>query len=78
MYSGQDGKTALELLKLAYPNTTTKTAASLGEYVTGIDGHEASSSQFWKFSVNGTESSVGAGSYVTKSADVIMWELTSF
>ncbi len=77
-YQGQDGKTALELLKAAYPNTTTKTSGSLGEYVTGINGVEAGNSAFWEFTVNGTPASVGAGAYTTTSAESIEWKLTSF
>lgn len=77
-YAGQDGKTALELLKIAYPNSTTKTSGSLGEYVTGINGREAGSSEFWELFVNGTSSSVGASAYVTKSTDTLEWKLTSF
>lgn len=77
-YKGQDGKTALELLKAAYPKSTTKTSGSLGEYVTGINGQEAGTSEYWEFLVNGKSSAVGAGSYVTKSTDTLEWKLTSF
>ncbi len=76
-YPGQDGKNALELLKTAYPNTTTKTS-SLGEYVTAINGVEAASNQGWVYTVNGAEVTVGADKYVTKSADIVEWKLTSF
>lgn len=78
LYSGQDGKTALELLKTAYPNTTTKSSGSLGEQVMSINGKEAKSNEYWQFLVNGTAATVGAGSYVTKSTDMIEWRLTSF
>jgi hypothetical protein len=77
MYPGQDGKNALELLKAKFTDTTTKTS-NLGEYVTGINGVTASDKQYWKFLVNGKEAAVGADKYVTKSTDVISWELTSF
>lgn len=78
LYPGKDGKNALELLKLAYPNTTTKSSGSLGEYVTSINGREAGSNEYWQFLVNGKSSDVGASTYVTKSTDMIEWKLTSF
>ena len=75
-YQGQDGKTALELLK-----STAKTVIS-GEgenaYVTSINGTAADSKkEYWTFSINGEASTVGAGSYVTKSSDVIKWDLAT-
>ncbi|MEK7631879.1 MAG: DUF4430 domain-containing protein [Patescibacteria group bacterium] len=77
-YAGKDGKTALALLKEKYPKTSTKTAEGLGEYVTGINCREASSTEYWQFFVNGTSSEIGAGTYTTKSADTLEWKLTSF
>ncbi len=76
-YPGQDGQTALALLKTAYPNTVTKTS-SIGEYVTAINGQAASGNQGWIFKVNGAEPAVGADKYVTKSSDTIEWDLASF
>lgn len=78
LYPGKDGKTALELLKVAYPNTVTKTSGSLGEYVTSINGREAASNEYWQLLVNGKSSDVGASQYLTKSTDVLEWKLTSF
>jgi len=78
LYPGQDGKTALELLKGAYPSTVTKSSGSLGEQVMSINGKEAGSNEFWEFLVNGTAATVGASTYVTKSTDMIEWKLTSF
>ncbi len=77
LYPGQTGKNALELLKAKYPNTTTKTSTA-GEYVTGIDGKEASATEYWQFLVNGKEAPVGAGVYETKASDTIEWKLVSF
>jgi hypothetical protein len=77
LYPGQDGKSALELLKVKFPNTTTN-KSDQGEYVTGINGITAGSKQYWKFLVNGKEAPVGADTYKTKSTDVISWELSSF
>lgn len=78
LYPGKDGKNAMELLKVAYPSTVTKTSGSLGEYVTGINGKEAGSNEYWQFLVNGKSSDVGASSYITKSTDTIEWKLTAF
>ena len=77
-YAGQDGKTALELLKAVYPNTRTKVSGSLGEQVMGINGREAGSNEYWQFLVNGKAADVGPSAYVTKSTDMIEWKLTSF
>lgn len=77
-YKGQDGKTALELLKTAYPNSTTKTSGSLGEYVTGINGKEAGSNEYWQLFLNGKSSEVGASTLVTKPTDTLEWKLASF
>lgn len=72
-YQGQDGKTALELLKNAYATETE--SFSFGDMVTSIGGVKASTNQFWAFSVNGQTSNEGAGTYVTKSTDTISWKL---
>lgn len=73
-YQGQDGKTALELLKQQKPSTVTK-ASSLGDYVVSIDGNDGGGNKYWLFYINGAEASVGAGAYVTKSSDSIEWRL---
>ncbi len=78
LYPGKDGKTALELLKVAYPSTVTKSSGSLGEQVVSINGREAGSNEYWQFLVNGTAADVGAGAYMTKSTDMVEWKLTSF
>jgi hypothetical protein len=72
-YQGQDGKTALELLRNKYDVETTK--YDFGEMVTGINGVKSSSSQFWAFSVNGQMATQGADSFITKSSDTISWKL---
>lgn len=73
-YEGQAGKNALEILKSGH-KTDTKSYKGLGEIVTGIDGTKADSKHFWSFYVNGKQSQVGAGSYVTKNGDKITWKL---
>lgn len=72
-YQGEDGKTALELLK-SEAEVETK-SSSLGEYVVSINGNDGGGSKYWLFYVDGRESPVGAGSYTTKSGETIEWKL---
>jgi len=72
-YQGEDGKSALELLKKS--NTTeTKEYKGLGEFVTSINGLAGDKENFWSFYVNGKQAQVGASSYITKSTDLIEWK----
>ena len=76
-YTGEAGKTALDLLK----KSATIVASGSGEntFVTSINGVAANSkNQYWAFYINGESASVGAGSYVTKDSDKITWKLESF
>ena len=73
-YRGIEGRTALELLKTKY-NVETQEFTGLGEFVTAIDGVASNSSNFWAFYINGEQAQVGAGSYITKSTDLIEWRL---
>jgi hypothetical protein len=66
-YQGQDGKTALELVKASH-----EVIESNG-FVTGIDGRIGSSTAYWLYYINGQEATVGAQDYVTKSSDTIEW-----
>jgi hypothetical protein len=53
--------------------------SGLGNFVTTINGIKADSTkEFWKFTVNGTESSVGIDQYQVKPGDKLGFELTSF
>lgn len=72
-YQGQDGKNALELLK-THAQVQTK-SSSLGDYVTSINGNDGGGTKYWIFYVNGKESQVGAGAYVTHTGDHIEWKL---
>lgn len=72
-YKGEDGKNALELLKQSY-DVETKTYEGIGELATAINGVRADSKHFWSFYVDGRQSSVGAGAYMTKSTEVISWK----
>lgn len=72
-YKGEDGQTALALLK-KHAQVQTK-SSSIGDYVTSVNGNDGGGSKYWMFYVNGQESQVGAGTYVTKSSDQIEWKL---
>lgn len=72
-YRGQEGKTALELLK-QHAKYQTK-SSSLGDYVTAINGNDGGGKKYWIFYVNGQESQVGAAAYITHNGDVIKWKL---
>lgn len=70
-YQGEDGKNALTLLKEKYVVQTKST--SFGEMVESINGLAADSSNYWSFSINGTEAMVGADAYEAKSTDTLGW-----
>lgn len=73
-YDGQEGKTALEILR-ALTSVTTKTS-DFGEFVTSINGRAAEDGkEYWAFYVNGTYGSEGAGTYKTAASDKIEWRL---
>lgn len=73
-YKGVEGQNALQLLKQSH-RVETKNYEGIGELVTSIDDTAADSKHFWSFYVNGQQSQVGAGTYVTKSGDNIVWKL---
>lgn len=73
-YQGQDGKTALEILKNGAEVATEE--SSFGEFVTGINGVLANSdSEYWSFYVDGAYAQEGAGTYQTKDTERIEWKL---
>lgn len=72
-YQGEDGKTALELLK-AREDVQTETS-EFGELVTTINGQDGGGEKYWIFYVGGEMSSVGAGDYTTKTGETIEWKL---
>lgn len=74
-YQGEDGKTALQILKEKYSVETEN--SSFGEMVKSIGGKAADDKNFWAFKVNGQMSPEGAGAYQTKADDQITWELTA-
>jgi hypothetical protein len=73
-YSGQDGRTAMDILKANY-NVQTQSFGDMGDFVKSIDGVEPDNKHFWALYVNGSVSQVGADQYVTKSSDILEWKL---
>jgi len=72
-YSGQDGKSALELLRAGY-----QVEASNQGFVTAIDGTKPGNQQFWAFYVNGKQAEVGAKDYQTHNTDSVEWKLEAY
>lgn len=72
-YDGQSGVDALTLLK-KHADVKTK-HYSFGDLVASINGTPGNGPKYWIFYVNGKESLVGAGSYITKSSDKLEWRL---
>lgn len=72
VYFGEDGKSALELLKNNTNEIQTQDS-SLGVFVLSINGVSNTDNQFWMFYVNDQLSSVAADQYQTKNEDKIEW-----
>lgn len=75
-YDGEEGKTALELLKAKAQVEVQE--SSLGAFVTSINGTQNSGDHFWLFYVNGSLGTVGADQYTTKNGDKIEWRYEQF
>ena len=72
-YKGEEGKTALELLR-QHATVVTKDS-SYGPYVDSIGGVKGGTDgKYWMFYVNGQQATVGANDYVTKAGDTIQWK----
>jgi hypothetical protein len=72
-YAGEDGKTALELLKQK-AKTQTQTF-SFGELVVEINGVRSGNGYDFLYYVNGAMVKTGAANYVTKTGEQIEWKL---
>lgn len=75
-YNGKNGSTALELLQSRADVVTSGTGENA--FVTSINGKVPNEKQYWAFYINDKAATVGAGSYVTKDSDTILWKLESF
>ena len=73
-YEGEEGKTALELLKSKARVRTSST--QMGEMVDEIDGVRSDNGLYLIYYINGAIANTGAGSYLTKTGDKIEWKLT--
>jgi len=74
-YEGEDGKTALELLK---SRASVRTSSSpLGELVEEINGVRSDNGYYLIYYINGSMAKTGAGNYLTKTGDRIEWKLIS-
>lgn len=72
-YFGQEGRSALELLKDRYRVETKE--YGFGEMVQSINGVAADKDHFWAFYINGEMAQVGAGEYSTSNGELIEWKL---
>lgn len=70
-YDGQDGKTALDLLKTSHEVKSEE--SSIGSFVTAIDADANTNDTYWMFYVNDELAPVGADQYQSKSTDKIEW-----
>lgn len=75
-YDGEDGKTALDLLKTRATIETQD--SSIGIFVVAINGMTNSDSQYWMFYVNGELAPVAADQYASKNGDKIEWRYETF
>ena len=72
-YEGEEGKTALELLK---SRARVRTSSSqLGELVEEINGVRSDNGYYLIYYINGSMAKTGAGNYLTKTGDRIEWKL---
>jgi hypothetical protein len=72
-YAGEEGRTALELLKSrARVRTST---SDLGELVEEINGVRSGEGYNLIYFVNGAMAKTGAGNYVTRTGERIEWKL---
>ena len=72
-YDGEDGKTALELLKARAQIRTAR--SQLGELVEEINGVSSGDGHYLIYFVNGAMAKTGAEQYVTRRGDKVEWKL---
>ena len=71
VYDGQNGKTALDILKTSHEVTSED--SSIGAFVTKIDDFENKDDKYWMFYVNGDLATLGADQFQTKDGQKIEW-----
>lgn len=73
------GKTALEATKAGVKEIKTE-GTGTNAYITSLNGKaaDAKMNEFWELTINGKAAEVGAGSYIIKSGDKIVWKINTF
>jgi hypothetical protein len=76
--SGFVGKTALEATQANVK--VTATGMGTNTFVTGLGKRIADTKkhEFWELDANGTETQVGAASYIIKNGDKIEWKMNTY
>ena len=73
-YTGVTGRTALQNLQAL--TSVGVTDSSYGKMVVSINGVSAVNGKtYWAFYVNGAYANEGAGTYITRAGDKLMWKL---
>lgn len=73
-YEAKPSMTSLQQLRDEVKDVTV-TSSKYGEYVAAIEGHKGGDEgKYWSFYVDGKMSDVGAGSYVQKGGEKIVWK----
>ena len=71
----QEKETALSLLERT--QTVMVKKSSLGSLVEAINGvKNGNDGKYWTYLINGKEANVGAGQYIVRSDDIIVWQYT--
>ncbi len=77
--SGFIGKTALDATETSVKEIKTE-GSGINAYVVSIEGRMADTkkNEFWELIINDKPSEVGAGSYIIKAGDKIVWQINTF
>lgn len=75
-YDGQNGKTALELLRVTHKVEVQE--SSIGTFVNSIDNTKNEDNKYWMFYVEGKLASESADKYITKDGEKIEWRYEAF
>jgi hypothetical protein len=74
------GKTVLEATTAVLNGDIKTNGEGVNAFVTSLNGRTADTKkrEFWELDANGTETQVGAGSYVIKNNDKIDWKINTY
>lgn len=70
-YEGEEGKTALDLLKASHEIGTQD--SSIGVFITSIDGVKNEDNKYWMFYTEDQLAPIAADQYETKAGEKIEW-----